>query len=380
MLETDPNTVATSWHIRLRRVLVQYFSEEELQTFCYDLRVDYEDLPGESKTQKAVSLIIHLTRQGRVDQLIDLCSQERPNVPWADLRAAATQNPLLVEEIPDKPRQSAAQPEPAAAARPLFSLTAIVLGVLALVLTGVIGLVIWNGRDASPLVEATPLPAVSTTAVDATAVPSSPTATAVSATAVSVTMLLLSEDFESGQAANWQNSNPAITLSVVTLPDGNRALLLKHGVEALYAPAWGWDSPNYRLEADVMVSDLTPDTSVGWHARILNPAASGYCQGYRAEIGPGHTALHTITAAGCFSAWQYENLDYGPFALEADTWYRLRLDVTGNQLRFYVDDNLTLVTTDRQNTFANGGIGLAVFRSEEVYADNVRVTALAANP
>lgn len=375
MLETDPNTVATSWHIRLRRVLVQYFSEEELQTLCYDLRVDYEDLPGESKTQKAISLIINLTRQGRVDQLIDLCSQERPNVPWEDLRTAATQNPQLVEEAPDKPGQSAAQPEPAAAARLPMSLTTIALGGVALVLALVMGLVIWNGRDTSRQVEATPLPAASTTAVEATAVPASPTATAVAATT-----LLLSEDFESGQAANWQNSNPAVTLSVVTLPDGNHALLLKHGVEALYTPAWEWNSPNYRLEADVMVSDLTPDTSIGWNARIPNPTASGYCQGYRAEIGPVHTALHIITAAGCFSAWQYENLDYGPFSLEADTWHRLSLDVTGNQLRLFVDDLLTLVATDNQNTFANGGIGLIVFLSEEAYVDNVKVTAFASNP
>lgn len=375
MRETDPNAVTTSWHIQLRRVLVQYFSEEELQTFCYDLRVDYENLPGENKRQKAVSLIIHLTRQGRVEELIDLCSQERPNVPWEDLRAAAAQNPLLVEEIPDKPGQSTPQPEPAAAARPPLALTAVVLGVVALVLVGIVGLVIWNGRESSPLVEATPPPANSSTAIEASAVPASATTTAVSATT-----LLLSEDFESGQAAQWQDSNPAVSLSVVTLPDGNRALLLKHGSEALYAPAWEWPSPNYRLEADVMVSEFTPETSIGWNARVPNPATSGYCQGYRAEIGPDHTALHIITATGCFSAWQYETLDYGPFTLAANTWYRLRLDVTGNQLRLYVDDLLTLVATDRQNTFAKGGIGLIVFGSEEAYADNVLVTALPANP
>jgi hypothetical protein len=373
MSESDLSAMATNWHIQLRRILVQHFSEEELKTLCFDLRVDYEDLPGKNKTKKTVSLILQLTRQSRVEQLIDLCRQERPNISWDDLRLAALQNPLIAEKNPDQPADAVLPQQSVLADQSLISLNVVVLAVLTLVLAGGIGLMVWavlpNFR---PPDEAAPPPATNTVAVEAT--------TGATETSVSPDSLLLSDDFENGRATNWHNNNPAISLPITALPDGNQVLNLGHGIAALHLPAWEWDTINYRLEADVMVSHLTPETSIGWHARVLNPAESGYCQGYRAEIGPGHAAIHVITAAGCHAAWQYENLDYGPFTLEAGKWYRLRLDVIGNQLRLFIDDLLTIVATDSQNNYPSGGVGLMVFGSEEAYADNIVITALPANP
>jgi nitrate reductase NapE component len=373
MSDPDLSTIATSWHIQLRRILVHYFSEEELKTLCFDLRVDYEDLPGKKKTKKVVSLIVQLTRQSRVEQLIELCQQERPNIPWDNLRLAALQYPLIVEENPDQPADVALPHQSFLVARSLISLKVVILAVLMLALTGGIGLMVWTVLlNFHPPDATAPPPATFTAMVEETA----------SATEMvtSPHSLLLSDDFENGQTTNWRNNNPAISLPITTLPDGNQVLKLSHGIVALHLPAWEWETTNYRLEADVMVSNLTPETSIGWHARVLSPAGSGYCQGYRAEIGPGHAAIHVITAAGCHTAWQYETLDYGPFTLEAGKWYHLRLDVIGNQLRLFIDDLLTIVATDSQNNYPSGGVGLMVFGSEEAYADNIVITALPANP
>ena len=90
------------WHIRLRQILVDYFDESELETLCFDLRVDYESLGGKGKAKNAIALIELLVRLGRIVELIDYCSQLRPNIPWSDLREAAIGNPLIVANAPDR--------------------------------------------------------------------------------------------------------------------------------------------------------------------------------------------------------------------------------------------------------------------------------------
>ncbi len=67
---------------QLRQSLTSHFDKEELLTLCFDLGVDYDDLRGEGKTNKARALITHLERRGRLAELIKTCSRQRPNVVW----------------------------------------------------------------------------------------------------------------------------------------------------------------------------------------------------------------------------------------------------------------------------------------------------------
>lgn len=333
-------TTHLNWHIQLRRILVSYFSEDELRTLCFDLRVDYDDLRGSNKTKKAINLISHLARLDQIEQLLDLCREARPHVVWGGLRTAALQNPLIVEKEPDKATGVASK---SGQRSPLFlkQRDKLLFGMLIIVLA-----VLLSGIGVALI--------------------------------VSARAILLSEDFEDGQVGQWRASSPAHALQVVALPDGNHALQLQQGREALYTPAWDWVTANYRFEADVMVRDLNPNTSIGLHARMVSPAGTGYCQGYRAEIGPGHTAIHLIKTSNCYTAWQYVTLTNDAFTLKAGEWHRLRLDVNGNQLRFFIDGFLILATIDRENTYATGGVGVIVFSSDEAYVDNVVVTALSA--
>ena len=57
--------------IHLRRLLTQRFNESELQTVCFDLGVDYENLPGQSKVDKARELVEYLERRDRIPELIE---------------------------------------------------------------------------------------------------------------------------------------------------------------------------------------------------------------------------------------------------------------------------------------------------------------------
>lgn len=114
-----PGPSRSTWHIELRKILESYFDETELETLCFDLRVDYESLAGDSKTHKVVDLVRTFARTGRVDELIDYCSRMRPNVPWGQLRQAAATNPLVVDAHPDQPYLPPPRtPAPPATARP----------------------------------------------------------------------------------------------------------------------------------------------------------------------------------------------------------------------------------------------------------------------
>jgi hypothetical protein len=62
----------------LLRYLVKHYSLEELQTICFDLGVDYDNLGGSGKSGKARELIQYLERRGRLDELATVLREDRP--------------------------------------------------------------------------------------------------------------------------------------------------------------------------------------------------------------------------------------------------------------------------------------------------------------
>ena len=74
--------------IQLRQILTTCFDEGELRTLCFDLGLDYANLPGDGKANKARELITHQENRGRLAQLIAAGRQLRPDIPWDDLLPA----------------------------------------------------------------------------------------------------------------------------------------------------------------------------------------------------------------------------------------------------------------------------------------------------
>jgi internalin A len=66
----------------LRQMLIEHFSNSELNDLCFDLGIDYESIKGQAKSDKARELIAHVRRHGRTDELIQLCRRLRPNANW----------------------------------------------------------------------------------------------------------------------------------------------------------------------------------------------------------------------------------------------------------------------------------------------------------
>ncbi len=65
--------------IALRENLNSFYSESELRSLCLDLGVEYEVLGGRNKPEKVLDLIGFMQRRGRLEQLVDLVRQQRPN-------------------------------------------------------------------------------------------------------------------------------------------------------------------------------------------------------------------------------------------------------------------------------------------------------------
>ena len=63
---------------KLRQVLIENFSDQELRELCFDLDLNYEELSGTSIREKALELLTYFDRRGRLNELIKVCVKLRP--------------------------------------------------------------------------------------------------------------------------------------------------------------------------------------------------------------------------------------------------------------------------------------------------------------
>ena len=60
-------------------MLENRFSDEELQALCFDLGVDYENLPGATKATRVIGIVTYFERMHRSEELIRSIRDLRPN-------------------------------------------------------------------------------------------------------------------------------------------------------------------------------------------------------------------------------------------------------------------------------------------------------------
>lgn len=86
----------------LRDLLDQHFNDAELHQLCFDLGIEYENLPGpKTRIGKAQSLVEHCLRHGRLPHLLTHCHTQRPHVAWPDAETLlSTWSPTQPDERP----------------------------------------------------------------------------------------------------------------------------------------------------------------------------------------------------------------------------------------------------------------------------------------
>jgi len=69
---------------QIRETLDTFFDDGELRTLCFDLGIDYDNLPGDGKADKARELVSYCERRGEVVTLFQAIYRRRPNAFWKD--------------------------------------------------------------------------------------------------------------------------------------------------------------------------------------------------------------------------------------------------------------------------------------------------------
>jgi hypothetical protein len=68
--------------IALVDILNSRFDLSELRTLAFHLSIDLDDLPGEGKRRKVEELVKYLNRHRRLDVMVKVGKQRRPDIHW----------------------------------------------------------------------------------------------------------------------------------------------------------------------------------------------------------------------------------------------------------------------------------------------------------
>jgi hypothetical protein len=72
------------YRVNLRQNVIEYFDESDLRDICFDMDIDYENLLGQSKRDKARELVAYCERSHRISELVQKCRELRPQVSWPE--------------------------------------------------------------------------------------------------------------------------------------------------------------------------------------------------------------------------------------------------------------------------------------------------------
>lgn len=83
---------------KLHRILSTRFSLEEFRTFCFDLGVNFDTLPGEGLKGKARELVMYCERHKRIRELIETGKRQRSDIAWPAIIEAVEQDSSALKD------------------------------------------------------------------------------------------------------------------------------------------------------------------------------------------------------------------------------------------------------------------------------------------
>lgn len=98
--------------VKFRDLLLQTFSAGDLVDLAWVLRIDYDDLPGDTRNAKARELIVYCSHRGQVEALLAEAQKLRPHLDWtAETRDETAVPPPVASPAPPAPPVSAPDDE-----------------------------------------------------------------------------------------------------------------------------------------------------------------------------------------------------------------------------------------------------------------------------
>jgi serine/threonine protein kinase len=171
--------------------------------------------------------------------------------------------------------------------------------------------------------------------------------------------ILFQQNFEKASANNSYTKFG--NWSIVSDENGNHILCNNS------SPNWvnlvfgneSWE--NYAVEAKVKTAEQNPDNSIEIYSR-LNSAFTGY----RGSL--------SYMRAFLFFTSPFKNLTFSSIKTESSKWYTLRLEAFGDQIKFYIDNQLMGIAYDGQRSMGKSGVGVSP--NVKACVDDIRVWKL----
>ncbi|WP_199562274.1 family 16 glycoside hydrolase, partial [Micromonospora deserti] len=177
-------------------------------------------------------------------------------------------------------------------------------------------------------------------------------------TAAAQAATLLSDDFQDGNSTGWSSSGGS--WSVVS--DGSLAYRQSStGSDAKAQAGSTWSDQSVQAR----VKPVTWGSGSGRFAGLIGRAQSMTSYYYLALTNGSQVVLGKRVSGG------YTTLASAPTAVSTGTWYTLRLEAFGSQLRGYVNGQQVVSSSD--GTFSSGRVGLATLYASASF-DDVLVT------
>jgi hypothetical protein len=85
----------------LRFILITHFNESELRDLYFDLAIDYESVPGQTRNDKARELIGYAQRNRIIDKLVAHCRRLQPHADWPAVERMPTPDSSAAELFDD---------------------------------------------------------------------------------------------------------------------------------------------------------------------------------------------------------------------------------------------------------------------------------------
>ncbi len=179
--------------------------------------------------------------------------------------------------------------------------------------------------------------------------------------------VLYASDFENRSFSDWKNLNNGRWEIFAT--DENHALGVRDQDPEAVPNAYlliSDDWADYALSVDVIFTSGVYEQIY----LVVRSARQPNCSGYR--IGGNRLGVSIFrfddTPASCEGEVLAENIH---FPLLSGQHYAMRVEVMGNQIRYYIDSELVLSATDAK--YPKGGLGFLAYQVKEAYFDNLQI-------
>lgn len=92
---------ARPYYKYLHEKMVEHFDAAEVRRLCFGLGIEYDDLQGEGRADKLVSLISLIERRGMIASFIKEVTKTRPDVLWKQAPSVVNPLPLPLQGLVD---------------------------------------------------------------------------------------------------------------------------------------------------------------------------------------------------------------------------------------------------------------------------------------